>query len=379
LIQPLGAQLFDALRPSYILIGTVHELSEIVYVLKGEIIQELLVESGESGSLLIPLMNSILADIQERLIFRAQTLIRDEVGNHTPSESDINYPEKLEIARKSGTNDLSTWYPPLEKTLKCLGHLYRCVEESTFSGLAQEAVTLCSDNLGLASKVIARTKGNMNGQLFLIKHLLILREQIAPFNTDFRVAVKELDFSHLGTQMKRILGGEISLFAMTPENALMVISSEGRPRVIQSTMDSRKELEKQLKLACETFILFITKILVGPILGFITKATAIQVSKSRHEESLSNSAFSSVDKLKEIVLDVDKAIDCKLPEIIGLMNLYIHSTDTKIILLNPIFSNVIEAHSQFSQLLCSEYDSTTIETIECRGTDSLEGIFRKYI
>jgi hypothetical protein len=125
--------------------------------------------------------------------------------------------------------------------------------------------------------------------------------------------------------------------------------------------------------------LFITKILVGPILGFITKATAIQVSKSRHEESLSNSAFSSVDKLKEIVLDVDKAIDCKLPEIIGLMNLYIHSTDTKIILLNPIFSNVIEAHSQFSQLLCSEYDSTTIETIECRGTDSLEGIFRKYI
>ena len=102
----------------------------------------MLVEAGESGILMMPLMNNILADIQERLIFRTQTLIRDEVGNHSPTVDDINYPEKLKVARKCGMHDLSTWYPPLEKTLKCLGHLYRCVEESTFSGLAQEAVSL---------------------------------------------------------------------------------------------------------------------------------------------------------------------------------------------------------------------------------------------
>jgi hypothetical protein len=37
-----------------------------------------------------------------------------------------------------------TWYPPLEKTLSCLSKLYRCLEQAVFTGLAQEAVEVCS-------------------------------------------------------------------------------------------------------------------------------------------------------------------------------------------------------------------------------------------
>jgi hypothetical protein len=378
MIQTLGAQLFDVLRPHYILIGSILELSKIIDVLKGEIIEDMLTGAGESGSLITPCMSHVLADIQERLIFRTQTLIRDEVGNYMPTENDIDYPEKIVRAVKSEKSDLSTWYPPLEKTLKCLGHLYRCVEESTFSGLAQEAVSLCADNLNLASKIITRTNGCINGHLFLIKHLLILREQISPFNTDFCISVKELDFSHLGIHMKRVLQGELSLFSMTPENALMVLSSEGRPRVIQSTLNSKKELDKQLKLACEAFILFITKIIVGSMLSFITKATAVQVSKHIHEESLSNSAFASVDKLKEIAHEVNNSLDSRLPDIFELMLLYIPSAETRLILLNPIFSNVIEAHDQFMQLLDAEYDFSQVNSISIRSVDHLKAVFGKY-
>ena len=61
-----------------------------------------------------------------------------------------------------------------------------------------------------AAQAVQRRSSAMDGQLFLIKQLLILREQIAPFEADFSVVEKDLDFTHMRDHLRRILAGALS-------------------------------------------------------------------------------------------------------------------------------------------------------------------------
>ena len=57
---------------------------------------------------------------------------------------------------------------------------------------------MCITSLVAASQQIKqRRASSVDGELFLIKHLLILREQIVPFNVDFSVKETGLDFSKI--------------------------------------------------------------------------------------------------------------------------------------------------------------------------------------
>ena len=60
-----------------------------------------------------------------------------------------------------------------------------------------------------AAKAVQKRSSAMDGQLFLIKQLLILREQIAPFEADFSVVEKDLDFTHMRDHLRRILAGTL--------------------------------------------------------------------------------------------------------------------------------------------------------------------------
>ncbi|GFP99147.1 conserved oligomeric golgi complex subunit 3, partial [Phtheirospermum japonicum] len=206
LIDPLCTYLYDTLRPRLIHEANLDVLCELVDILKVEVLTEQVSRRGESLAGLRPTLERILADVHERLTFRARTHIRDEIANYLPLDEDLDYPAKLEQSAEPNSEaspsaqspDVSrTWYPPLEKTITCLSKLYRCLEPGVFTGLAQEAVEVCSLSIQKASKLIAKRSSIMDGQLFLIKFLLILREQIAPFDIEFSVTHKELDFSHL--------------------------------------------------------------------------------------------------------------------------------------------------------------------------------------
>lgn len=70
---------------------------------------------------------------------------------------------------------------------------------------------LCLDVAQMAARAVGRRSSSLDGQLFLTKQLLILREQIAPFEADFSVVEKDLDFTHMRDHMRRILAGRSSI------------------------------------------------------------------------------------------------------------------------------------------------------------------------
>ncbi|XP_016651945.1 PREDICTED: conserved oligomeric Golgi complex subunit 3 isoform X2 [Prunus mume] len=378
LIDPLSTYLYDTLRPKLIHETNVDFLCELVDILKVEVLGEQLSRRSESLAGLRPTLERILADVHERLTFRARTHIRDEIANYFPLDEDLDYPAKLErsvadnLETTSADENLvfKTWYPPLEKTISCLSKLYRCLEPGVFTGLAQEVVEVCSTSIQKASKLIARRSSPMDGQLFLIKNLLILREQIAPFDIEFSVTHKELDFSHLLEHLRRILRGQASLFDWSRSTSLARTLS---PRVLESQIDAKKELEKSLKTTCEEFIMSVTKLVVDPMLSFVTKVTAVKVAMSSGSQNqkaesvmakpLKDQAFATPDKVAELVQKVAAAIQQELPIVMTKMKLYLQNPSTRTILFKPIKTNIVEAHVQVQSLLKAEYTPEEIQGI----------------
>jgi len=364
LMIPLGTYLSDILRPKYISITDLALLAQLVEALKSEILEDI-AKKTENALALEPALRRIMSDVQERLIFRAQTYVKDQVGNYRATADDLDFPAKLVRAlqaKSKGDNvedDIANWYPPLERTLTCLSKLYRSVEVKTFAGLAQEAVSLCADNIAGAAQTVSTKATPVDGQLFLIKHLIILREQIAPFNAELAVSVKDLDFTHMRGHVRRMFGGEMSFFSLNSDNAFYQLASEGRPRVVESKIDSKKELEKQLKAACEAYIMTITKEVVDPMLSFITKVTAFRVSSSSQGKALRDAAFASEEKLAAVASQVKTALAERLPKAIYTMNLYLNSESTREALLKPIKSNIAEAFAQVAAVLERDFPAGT--------------------
>ncbi|KAL5149294.1 Conserved oligomeric Golgi complex subunit 3 [Glycine soja] len=437
LMDPLSTYLYDTLRPKLVHETNIDFLCELVDILKMEVLGEQHSRRSESLAGLRPTFERILADVHERLTFRARTHIRDEIANYIPTNEDLDYPEKLKKSaestseinpltrRRAGVGScpfrsrqlrrrllgafqasppssgklfgqflcaddnpdiFKTWYPPLEKTLSCLSKLYRCLESAVFTGLAQEVVEVCSASIQKASKLIAKRSSQMDGQLFLIKHLLILREQIAPFNIEFSVTQKELDFSHLLEHLRRLLRGQASLFEWSRSTSLARTLS---PRVLENQIDTKKELEKSLKATCEEFIMSVTKLVVDPLLSFVTKVTAVKVALSSGGQNqklesvmakpLKDQAFATPDKVAELVQKVRTAIQEQLPVVIEKMKLYLQNSSTRTILFKPIKTNIVEAHIQVQSLLQSEYTSEEIQTINLKSVQDLQNELDNYL
>jgi len=126
----------------------------------------------------------------------------------------------------------------------------------------------------------------------------------------------------------------------------------------------------------------VTKLVVEPMLSFVTKVTAVKLALSSsgrdksseydNSKPIKHQAFASPDKLAELVQKVDTAIAQDLPGVVSKMKLYLRNPSTRSILFKPIKSNIVEAHAQVLSLLKSEYSAEDISKIGLRTLSDLQ-------
>ena len=416
-MDPLCMLLYDVMRPALVALRDIDVLCELAYVLCTEILQQQQQQGQQqgNGALLHPVLGRMLGDIQERLTYRAQAFIRENVAGFVPTPEELKYPDILLVLddKKDGTDDSTAvegeetallsqqqqekkerpssesyhgWYPPVQRSLLLLSKLYRTIPQKAFNGLAHEAVAAAANAVVDAARAITATSGSIHGQLFTIRQLLILREQIAPFEADFAVVERSLDFSHVKDYLRRTLSGQLPLFSFSSNNAVLQLVSRGGPRLSENQVDAKKDLERQLKTACEGFILTVTKVAVDPALTFLTKVTAIKLAtgmgsgsggSNKDEEAtpLRNQAFASPDRVVEVATALMAALRGPLPEAAAALRAYLPAEETRTALFKPIKGNVIEAHGQLRRLLVEEgYEAGDVGRAGLCGGEELEAL-----
>ncbi|KAJ8667432.1 hypothetical protein QAD02_009095 [Eretmocerus hayati] len=421
--ENLCTSLYDTLRPFIIHINHLETLAEICCILRIEMLDEHVQNNFEPLQGFGNVCLQLLHDVQERLVFRAHLYLQSDVAGYNPSPGDLAYPEKLKMMEdiaesireenrqmrmkkislsslESGSSsniiepisrthmmtmgvdpmqqrgshmgnspaDLhGMWYPTVRRTLVCLSRLYRCVDRPVFQSLSQEAITHCVQSIEDARDRIQSKASPLDAELFQVKHLLILREQIAPFQVDFTVKEYSLDFSKVKSAAVGLIENRSRFFTLS-SNALLEFLLEGAPQMREHVVDSRKQVDAKLKTSCQRLIQHVTRHLIEPVLlllerprnNYPTVGAGNSPGGTNQEKY-----FGPAQTVANIVSEALRQMHFKLPHVQQSMRLYLANRETETILFRPIRNNIVGAFSQLSQLLSHHYTGDELMLIAC--------------
>jgi len=367
LLEQLGGPFYDLLRQAALRLRDLDSLAELIDVLQREVLGEAAAAAGAPARPALPLLHRALADAQERLAFRAHTFLRQEVAGY------ICGPEDEAAVRRPGAaaEGRPPLYRPVQAALAALSRLYGTVDGETFGGLAQEAVSAALAAVHSAAPSAA-AGDPLDAHLFVAQQLLALREQIAPFDSQFVApSQRSLDFSSMRGLVRAVLSGEAPLESL---------SVAAQPRTVETAVDGRKELERAVKAACEGFILAVTKQAIEPLLGFLAKATAFKgatpggAPAAAARAPLASLAFAACERVAELVGKTNEALPGALARAAQRTKAYLAEGTIAAVLFRPIKANIAEAHVQMAALLEAEYTAEQAARIPLLEPEALRGV-----
>ncbi|KAJ9449284.1 Conserved oligomeric Golgi complex subunit 3 [Diplonema papillatum] len=305
IVDSVALVLYDAFRATVVQEDDMGTLCSIIHTMNSTVLSRLQAAEGP-GELIASTLSRMCQDAQERLTFRSQVFIKDTIRPSSFSADDVlpythkaaAPPSEPETAASSPAtpNDEdgqllaprpqqraggaaarmdkpSPYFPALQNTLDLLASLYPVLDKGVFASLAQEAIGACMHTLAQAAAVVRAVPRavlplpELDSKLFLVMHLLQLREQITPFEVSFQVVEKHVDFSNIRRR-------ELSIAA--------------------TQHDTKKDLESVLKQVCEQFIASASQQTSGSFVRFA------KLLKSRTRDPFT--ATQSLENLLETVI-----------------------------------------------------------------------------
>lgn len=353
-LTSLCSSLHRTVRRALVNMLDLDSLCQIVSVLREE---RSMASSSPTTMAAARAISSVIQDAQERLIFCANSTLTKDVVKFKPTPADLNYPDKLRDtaelttgasnATSQGDDDAvekqlqtvyDSWYPPMRTVLKILSKIFRVVESRVFEDMALQSVRSCTKCLKEGAEHIKNHKGQIHSDLFLVKHFLVLREQLSPFDIELRSVERQLDFSDAGKAVARFLANRNRrVFSMSTENALVTLLREG-VSVQESSVDSKRDLEDALRSACNDFIEHTAQRVARDVLEVVEALNVSEASRTHLQGKFTN-ADSVVEALKKTSVLVDES----LYDVTSQMSLYLDNPATQSILLKPVSRKVTRA------------------------------------
>ncbi|OCH92045.1 Sec34-domain-containing protein [Obba rivulosa] len=312
------------------------------------------------------LLQMVLQDAQTRLFFKAQSLIQSDIKYYVPKSEDLAYPEILIAARQPTTgleikekdsgrqlfqlkslDKQETWYPTLRKTVWVLSQLHDFVKPAIFDDIAQEAVALCLQSLVSAAETLKSTKppsSVTDGQLFLVRHLVILKELTQSLDLERKTTDRSLGLSGVSETLSSMLNKTSSLIPSA------LFASFGMPWD-ENLSDIRQSIDQALKRACEDVISSCVEPLVAPLRSW---AESIRVSRALSKQSspsLPNSAAGQPQLEITTLLNAFRdACERILRQRVVRMRLYLEDARTVGVLLGHVQERVLDEYVEFRVL-----------------------------
>ena len=344
--------------------------------------------SSSSSTALSDVLAGLVREAQERLTFLAQRTIQEDIAAFVPTDADLDYPAKLAPSMMEGSANgnskqdssnqeeeeeeignvmaavervYACWYPTVQRTLTLLSKLYLTVDARVFEGLAQEAVDACLDTLNGAAAALAQRRGALDGQLFLVRHLLTLREQLAPFEVALARETVALDFGRVRAELRRALGGGFSALFSLDAAALA-------PRVHTARADARQRLDAALTAAVEGCIVAQTKGLLRPLLSLLVQVASFDAvhassaagapagasespsAASPPPAQLASQPWAAPSAFTAAAQHVRAAVRTDVPPLVARVLAYLPPAAAAA-LLRPVRDNVLDSWDRFTAVL----------------------------